>query len=40
MAMADVDHESWRTAFATLAGYALILVAMFLVLFVVPFLLF
>lgn len=34
---ADFDHPSWLTAFGTLAGYGVILLAMFLVLFVVPY---
>ncbi|MFB6082877.1 MAG: hypothetical protein ABEJ94_01365 [Halorientalis sp.] len=34
------DHPSWFTVGGTLVGYGLILVAMFAVLFVVPFLLF
>ncbi|MFC6988156.1 hypothetical protein ACFQJD_04470 [Haloplanus sp. GCM10025708] len=36
----DYDHASWRAAAGTLAGYGLVLAAMFVVLFVVPFLLF
>lgn len=35
-----VDHPTWVTAAATGVGYLLILVALFLVLFVVPWLLF
>ena len=37
---ADFDHESWWTALGTGAGYLLILTAMFVVLFVVPYLVF
>lgn len=33
-------HESWFTAAGTAAGYGLILVAMFVLLFVIPFLIF
>ncbi len=33
-------HPSWFTIGGTVAGYALILVAMFVLLFVVPFLIF
>ncbi|MFB6129617.1 MAG: hypothetical protein ABEJ28_02220 [Salinigranum sp.] len=40
MSIARFDHESWWTALGTAAGYAVILLGMFLVLFVVPFLLF
>ena len=36
----EFDHASWRAAAGTLFGYGLILVVMFVVLFVVPFLLF
>jgi hypothetical protein len=36
----EFDHESWRAAAGTLAGYGLILVVMFVLLFAVPFLLF
>lgn len=34
------DHPSWVTAVGTLVSYGLILVAMFVALFVVPYLLF
>ncbi|WP_424019566.1 hypothetical protein ACOZ4N_08875 [Halorientalis pallida] len=34
------DHPSWFTIGGTVAGYGLILVAMFVLLFVVPFLIF
>jgi|GEM_PF-783384 len=34
------DHAAWRTGFGTLAGYALILVVMTAVLFLVPYLVF
>jgi hypothetical protein len=37
---AQFDHESWYAAAGTFGSYALVLVAMFLVLFVVPFLVF
>jgi hypothetical protein len=37
---AGVDHEAWRTMGATLASYLLVLLGVFVVLFVVPFLLF
>lgn len=37
---ADVDHPAWLTAVATAVAYGVLLVAMFLVLFVVPYLLF
>ncbi|MFC6724619.1 hypothetical protein ACFQE1_09570 [Halobium palmae] len=37
---ADYDHDSFRAALGAVAGYGLILAAMFLVLFVVPWLLF
>ena len=36
----DFDHEAWRTLASAGAGYGLVLLAMFIVLFVVPFLLF
>ncbi|MFB6122790.1 MAG: hypothetical protein ABEJ78_04965 [Haloferacaceae archaeon] len=36
----EFDHASWRAAAGTLAGYGLLLAAMFVGLFVVPFLLF
>ena len=36
----DLDHPSWRTLAGTGLGYGAILVLMFLVLFVVPFLVF
>lgn len=31
------DHPSWKTVGSTLASYGLVLVAMFVLLFVVPF---
>ncbi|WP_168216195.1 hypothetical protein [Halorussus halobius] len=34
---ADFDHPSWRTALGTVAGYAAILLAMFVALFLVPY---
>jgi len=34
------DHPAWLTAAGTLAGYGLILLFMFLLLFIVPYLLF
>jgi membrane protein YdbS with pleckstrin-like domain len=34
------DHPAWMTGAATVAGYALILLAMFVTLFVVPYLVF
>jgi Na+-transporting methylmalonyl-CoA/oxaloacetate decarboxylase gamma subunit len=34
------DHPAWLTAAGTLAGYGLVLLFMFLLLFVVPYLLF
>jgi hypothetical protein len=37
---ADFEHPSWLTAFGTLAGYAAILLAMFVVLFLVPYAIF
>jgi hypothetical protein len=37
---AQFDHESWYAAVGTFGSYALVLVGMFLVLFVVPFLVF
>jgi len=37
---AQFDHPAWLTAAGTLAGYGLILLFMFLLLFVVPYLLF
>lgn len=37
---ADFDHPSWWTALGTFAGYAAILVVMFLVLFLVPYAIF
>jgi hypothetical protein len=37
---ADFDHESWQTALGTFGSYLLVLVALFVVLFVVPFLVF
>lgn len=33
-------HESWFAAVGTAAGYGLVLVAMFVLLFVIPFLIF
>ncbi|WP_254273981.1 hypothetical protein [Haloarcula marina] len=32
------DHPAWRTAAATLAGYGVVLLVLFLLLFVVPYL--
>ena len=37
-ALAEFDHPAWLTAAGTLAGYGLILVVMFALLFVVPYL--
>jgi Na+-transporting methylmalonyl-CoA/oxaloacetate decarboxylase gamma subunit len=37
---AQFDHPAWLTAAGTLAGYGLVLLFMFLLLFVVPYLLF
>ena len=37
---ADFDHPSWLTAFGTLVGYGAILVAMFVALFLVPYVIF
>jgi hypothetical protein len=34
---ADFDHPSWLTALGTLAGYGLILLAMTVLLFLVPY---
>jgi len=34
---ADVDHPSYLTALGTFAGYAAILLAMFVLLFLVPY---
>ncbi|WP_166035627.1 hypothetical protein [Halorussus pelagicus] len=34
---ADFEHPSWLTAFGTLAGYGAILLAMFVVLFLLPY---
>jgi len=34
------DHDAWETAVGTLLGYALIVLVMFLVLFVLPFVIF
>ncbi|WP_267195319.1 hypothetical protein [Halegenticoccus tardaugens] len=36
----EFDHESWRTAIGVGAGYGLILLVMFALLFLVPYLLF
>lgn len=38
--MEQFDHPSWFTAAGTLVSYAVILVAMFVLLFVVPYLVF
>ncbi|WP_267905095.1 hypothetical protein [Halorussus halophilus] len=35
--MTDFEHPSWRTALGTLAGYSAILLAMFVLLFLVPY---
>jgi hypothetical protein len=35
-----VDHDAWRTLLGAGAGYGVVLLAMFVVLFVVPFLVF
>jgi hypothetical protein len=35
-----LDHEAWRTLAGTGVGYGVVLLAMFVVLFVVPFLVF
>lgn len=40
MNLADYDHPSLRTVVSTFVSYGVILVAMFLLLFVVPFLVF
>lgn len=40
MAFADYDHPSWVTAVGTFVSYGAILLAMFLLLFLVPFLVF
>lgn len=37
---ADLDHPSWLTALGTLAGYGVILLAMFFLLFLVPYAIF
>ena len=37
---ADFEHPSWPTALGTFAGYALILLAMFAVLFLLPYAIF
>lgn len=34
----DYEHESWKTAFATVSAYLLFLVGMFVILFVIPYL--
>ncbi|MFC4552237.1 MULTISPECIES: hypothetical protein [Halorussus] len=34
---ADFEHPSWLTALGTLAGYGAILLAMFVLLFLVPY---
>ncbi|WP_435178980.1 hypothetical protein [Halorussus sp. AFM4] len=34
---ADHDHPSWTTALGTFAGYGLILLAMFVALFLLPY---
>lgn len=38
--MADLDHPAWLTAAGTVGGYALLLVAVTVLLFVLPYLLF
>lgn len=35
--MTDFEHPSWRTALGTVAGYGAILLAMFVLLFLVPY---
>lgn len=40
MALPDLDHPTWTTAVGTFVSYGAILLAMFLVLFVVPYLIF
>ncbi|MGM0592016.1 MAG: hypothetical protein ACQETI_10400 [Halobacteriota archaeon] len=37
---ATFEHDAWRTAAGTLLGYGAILLAMFVLLFVVPFIAF
>ncbi|MFB6154704.1 MAG: hypothetical protein ABEJ22_02340 [Haloferacaceae archaeon] len=37
---AGFDHEAWQAALGTLGSYLAVLLAMFVVLFVVPFLVF
>jgi hypothetical protein len=39
-ALDEFDHDSWRTALGTGVGYGLILAVMFVLLFLVPYLLF
>jgi len=38
--LADFDHPSWKTALGTFAGYGAILLVMFAVLFLVPYVVF
>lgn len=40
MDLADYDHPSWLTAVGTAASYGVVLLGMFLLLFVVPYLVF
>lgn len=40
MDLADYDHPSLRTAAGTFLGYGLVIISMFLLLFVVPYLVF
>lgn len=40
MALEEFDHPTWLTAVGTFVSYGLILLVMFLLLFVVPYLIF
>lgn len=40
MDLGAFGHESWRTAAGTLLGYGIILLAMFVLLFLIPFVVF
>jgi hypothetical protein len=40
MARSEFTHPAWRVALGTAASYGVVLVALFVVLFVVPYLLF